>query len=271
MKTFDLPLPRLLISGNRTNVVLFEEKGSLWIQKELRSFADVETERRALYREAWLQSRAPIPGVVPIRGGRLDPLTPLTEAHTEQGEFRQLLRPYIPGASLRELLLRATQEPAVSAELRRHAFTWSAALAQILATLHSGQATPGLPRGFIHRDVTIDNVLVDPAGKIWLNDFGLAFCDEEGPLSDSQLLQGAKHFLPPEVREGAQPTDRSDVYQTARLTLLLLDPHAELASSEQPTDLPEPLRAALAPDPRLRPTMRELARELRALDLLGLK
>lgn len=67
--------------------------------------------------------------------------------------------------------------------------------------------------GVLHRDIKPDNILVDGNGDFRLADFGLASelhdVARQGP---STRFEGTPAFLPPEVRDGAPPDERADLY-----------------------------------------------------------
>ncbi len=79
------------------------------------------------------------------------------------------------------------------------------ALADALSALHGC--------GILHRDIKPDNILVDPDGIFQLADFGLAR-EPLGPAhhEPSIRFEGTPAYLPPEVRDGAAPDERADVY-----------------------------------------------------------
>ncbi len=260
--------PLLLVAGNRTSVFLEQGGDGERVRKQLRTFADVKSERNALFHEARMQLLAAGPGVVPVLGGQL---TETIEAHlptSTTGEFRVLFRPYLHGHSLRELLLHGAPDADF---LRDNALPWLGQLAIVLTRIHALRDDDGSAYGLIHRDVAPDNVLLDVNRRIWLNDFGLAHLSARGEVRDDELLQGSRPFLPPELAWGEQPTERSDVYQAALLAAVLLDPtrlaclphklEAAQALARDPA-LPGEVRAALALDPDNRPSSAELARSL---------
>jgi serine/threonine-protein kinase len=64
----------------------------------------------------------------------------------------------------------------------------------------------------IHRDIKPDNVFMTPDEMVKLGDFGIAFFENAHRVTQSQVIIGSVHYLPPEVTNGQSPTFRSDIY-----------------------------------------------------------
>jgi serine/threonine protein kinase len=94
------------------------------------------------------------------------------------------------------------------------------------------QAAEGLEHahqlGVIHRDVKPGNLLVDVRGNLWITDFGLAQCRDQGTLTATGDLVGTLRYMSPEqalARRGL--TDhRTDIYSlgVTLYELLTLEP-----------------------------------------------
>ena len=108
------------------------------------------------------------------------------------------------------------------------AAVWYADLAEGLAYVHAN--------GVVHRDVKLENVLVDAEGHAVLTDFGVSRIFEEKlrrdlrttvtmvgmPGLDDRLIMGTKVYLAPEIRFGEKATPASDWYALGVLMLRLL-------------------------------------------------
>src|SRR5581483_86085 len=75
-------------------------------------------------------------------------------------------------------------------------------------------------QGVLHRDVKPSNLLLDPAGRVWVTDFGLAKVEGEDDLTATGDVLGTLRYLPPESFRG-KADRRSDVYSLG-LTLFEL-------------------------------------------------
>lgn len=220
----------VLSRGNRTEVVVHYQGADAVVEKRLLDFANVSTERTALYYEALLQKAASGPGIVPIVDARVSHVNELHEVGEVPEEFASFERHYVKGYSLREL---------AKENLRHHltkerCLVWLARVAATLDRVHGLRSMGGDALGLVHRDVTWGNILIaedalvrETSGGgtsdegVYLNDFGLAYVRAWGALPPEETLQGSPRFISPELKAGQQPTSASDVYQAA-LTLCLL-------------------------------------------------
>lgn len=136
-------------------------------------------------------------------------------------------------------------------------------------------------RDVLHRDVKPSNVIIDPAGMPHLIDFGIARSKGDSQLTATGMMIGTPDYTAPETANGAPATPASDAWQLAATVSFALTgqpprgvretPMAALVAAsraEPPTQLPEQsvhvrlLRAALDAQPRNRPTLQSIVREM---------
>ena len=183
----------------------------------------------------------------------------------ELGEARgltYLVMPYYEGGSLAE-------------RLRKHGRLGIDETVELAAQLGRGlDELHG--HGVLHRDVKPSNVLLDGTGVAALSDFGLALAtDSTRHTAEGQIL-GTPHYIAPELIEGLEATEASDVYAFGCLLYECLageppfagrsaaavgfahlaepPPDIRRQRAEVSADLAQALLAALGTDPAGRPT-----------------
>lgn len=139
---------------------------------------------------------------------------------------------------------------------------WYGDLAEALCYIHG--------KGIVHRDVSLENVMVGPDGRAVLSDFGVSkILDRDlraelnislmTQVSDGRPVMGKSFYLAPEVRSGGDETPASDLYALGILVFYLLNqvwytPGARMADMLAPFDEQwrDILRSLLAEEPSLR-------------------
>ncbi|HMI98489.1 MAG TPA: serine/threonine-protein kinase [Gaiellaceae bacterium] len=131
--------------------------------------------------------------------GGIDPrhVVPILELG-EAGGITYLAMPYYDGGSLAQRIReRGRLELDETVQL-------AAQLGRGLDELHG--------RGVLHRDVKPSNVLLDAAGSAALADFGLARAVDSTRLTAEGQILGTPHYLAPELIEGLEASEASDIY-----------------------------------------------------------
>lgn len=211
-----------------------------------------DPEQRARFmREARTGARLSHPHIVPIYDVG------------ESGDHVWFVMGLVDGESLRDRVARQGGLPADDVERLLREIGWA------LANAHA--------RGILHRDVTLDNILIDRrSGRAMLADFGIAATIDGG---DAGPLIGTAAYLAPDLIRGDPPSPQSDLYAlgivgwtslTGFLPFADEDPAAvllrqlhddipslERAAAATPSRLRRAIEALLERDPGARPTTAE--------------
>jgi len=107
---------------------------------------------------------------------------------------------YINGQSLRELLDKRHR---ISPSLTVHI---GMAVATALDAAHA--------KDLVHRDIKPANILITPAGRVLLTDFGIAktLSGNESDLTNDNIMMGTAKYLSPEQVSGKKLDGRADLY-----------------------------------------------------------
>lgn len=180
--------------------------------------ADADARRR-FHHEAQLGARLAHPHIVPVF------------AVEEVAGTVCLMTGYVDGESLRERVERdgPLDPPTVERILRDVAWALAAAHAE----------------GILHRDVTLDNILLDRlTGRALLIDFGIA---AEAVCGNGPVVIGTPGYLAPELLGGTPASPRSDLYAFGVTAWAMLTGGLPPMTD----DVPALLRAAPTTPPRL--------------------
>ncbi|MGH3788497.1 MAG: serine/threonine-protein kinase [Pseudonocardiaceae bacterium] len=126
-------------------------------------------------------------------------------------------------------------------------------------------------RGLVHRDIKPGNILITPAGKVKLTDFGIARAVDAAPVTRNGMVMGTAHYIAPEQAAGNDTGPAGDVYSlgvvgyeclagqrpfSADNTVTVAMMHIRDQPPPLPPDVPAGARglieATLAKDPRQR-------------------
>jgi outer membrane protein assembly factor BamB len=112
--------------------------------------------------------------------------------------------------------------------------------------------------GVVHRDIKPSNLMIEPSGRVWLADFGLARRELDVTATASGALLGTPRYMSPEQVYGSpdRPLDsRGDIYSLGA-TLYEIATGTVLFDGATPLDVLQQIRTADPPRPRsVRPGM----------------
>ncbi len=184
------------------------------------------------------------------------------------GDPPYIVTRYVPGLSLDEVV--GTSGPLTGPALARLAY----GLAEALAAVHAA--------GVVHRDLKPGNVMISD-GQPMVIDFGIAQVPETTRLTMTGMFMGTPGYLAPEVIEGKDSGNASDVHSWAATVAFAATGRPPYGTGPFETifyrivhgapnldTLPDPLRPivvdALARDPARRPSASEIGQRIAALD-----
>ncbi|HEX6931847.1 MAG TPA: serine/threonine-protein kinase, partial [Streptosporangiaceae bacterium] len=184
------------------------------------------------------------------------------------GDPPYIVTRYVPGLSLDEVV--GTSGQLTGPALARLAY----GLAEALAAVHAA--------GVVHRDLKPGNVMISDGQPVVI-DFGIAQVPETTRLTMTGMFMGTPGYLAPEVIEGKDSGNASDVHSWAATVAYAATGRPPYGTGPFETifyrivhgtpnldTLPEPLRPivvdALARDPAQRPSAAEVGQRIAALD-----
>ncbi|MDY7094714.1 MAG: protein kinase [Acidobacteriota bacterium] len=116
----------------------------------------------------------------------------------EVGEIYFLTMDFVEGQSLKEILESSGRlDPAEAVDIGRQ-------LARGLNAAHR--------EGVVHRDLKPGNILVSPAGRAYITDFGIASSASAAGLTVTGSIIGTPDYLSPEQARGEKADHRADLY-----------------------------------------------------------
>ncbi|NKQ54490.1 serine/threonine protein kinase [Amycolatopsis sp. K13G38] len=219
---------------------------------------DTEESRQRVMREGRIAARLRHPHVITVHD---------VAEHNGQPA---LVMEYLPSRSLAAVV--AEDGPLEPAKVARIGVQAAAALAAAHAA------------GVVHRDVKPGNLLVGDDGTVKIADFGISHATGDVTVTRTGVVAGTPAFLSPEVAQGEQPTQDSDVFSLGAALYAAVEGEPPFGEDEGNAiavlhrvaagEFPPPQRAGalapvltamLRPDPATRPTAVQLTSALQAV------
>lgn len=85
----------------------------------------------------------------------------------------------------------------------------------------------------VHRDVKPSNVMITRAGRVVLQDFGLARAVDNTPVTELGEVVGTPRYLPPETLRGVSPRPAADLYGLGTCLYTMLTGRHPFAGEEE--------------------------------------
>jgi serine/threonine protein kinase len=139
-----------------------------------------------------------------------------------EGEMRFIVMEHVDGLNLRAIVKSLAD--AGQAFPRDAALHIARAVCEVLAYVHDHVGSDGRPTSIVHRDVSLENILVTRTGQVKLLDFGIAKAAFIALSTTRGKLKGKVSYMAPELLLGASADRRSDIYALGVVlyTLLLM-------------------------------------------------
>lgn len=179
-------------------------------------------------RAAWIQRQLRHPAIVRFQ-----------EAFSD-GQACYLVSEHVAGTNLRELLQR--QGPPAPAQALGICRELLVALDYAHNLRYFDESDTPLV-GILHRDLQPTNVVVDVTGRLRVTGFGVANLPGSPTYPFTGLQPGTLEYLAPELRRGAEPDPRADIFSLGVIIYELMTghhPYLQLGSAAGPGAIASP-------------------------------
>lgn len=123
-------------------------------------------------------------------------------------------------------------------------------------------------KGFIHRDIKPQNILLDPGGIAKLADFGIVYAGSDRSITTSGIVLGTADYISPEQAQGLTLQPQTDIYS---LGIVLYEALTGALPYAGTTTVSVAMLHATAPVPSLREHRPELPEDVEALAIRALQ
>jgi len=118
---------------------------------------------------------------------------------------------YVRGKSLSAIFRACEQIPDPQAHAQRSARILADAC-EGLSAIHEHRSMHEGELRVVHRDVSLDNLILGFDGFVKVIDLGLAKIGERGEKTESGILKGKVSYIAPELLRGDRPTQSADIW-----------------------------------------------------------
>ena len=123
-------------------------------------------------------------------------------------------------------------------------------------------------KGFIHRDIKPQNILLDPGGIAKLTDFGIVYAGSARSITTSGIVLGTADYISPEQAQGLALQPQTDIYS---LGIVLYEALTGALPYAGTTTVSVAMLHATAPVPSLREYRPDLPEDVEAIVIRALQ
>ncbi|MGB9857670.1 MAG: protein kinase domain-containing protein [Dictyoglomaceae bacterium] len=116
----------------------------------------------------------------------------------KEGDYYFMVMEFVPGKDLKKIIKEKSPLPPVYAK---------EIIFEVAKALDHAYS-----KNIVHRDIKPQNIMITPAGKIKLMDFGIAHLEGLSTLTQTGVFMGTPQYASPEQAEGSKVDIRSDIY-----------------------------------------------------------
>jgi len=165
-----------------------------------------------------------------------------------KGDNYYIVSEYVPGMSLRDLLIRQGLPTAPQALY---------ICKQALSALDYAHTAVCLDEsdvrrtGVIHRDIKPSNLVIDGQGRLKITDFGIVRMPDRQSLAPPSFQPGTPEYMPPEQMRGLELDARADIYSLGVTFYQVLTGHLPYSRTSRDADSDQTRKQSIDQDPPL--------------------
>lgn len=165
-----------------------------------------------------------------------------------KGDNYYIVSEYVPGMSLRDLLIRQGLPTAPQAlYICKQALT-ALDYAHTAVCLDESDVRR---TGVIHRDIKPSNLVIDGQGRLKITDFGIVRMPDRQSLAPPSFQPGTPEYMPPEQLRGLELDARADIYSLGVTFYQVLTGHLPYSRTSRDADSDQARIQAIDQEPPL--------------------